>query len=288
MYIGFTQRVDVYRKDATGPAVPVRTITGLPVIASIALDRFGNLYVAEAGSWTVREFAPNASGNARPTHVFTAIPPFQPLPSELRFTYDIAVRYDGGIALLGARAGLTYEALVGGVINPHDDGYDILFERPGPNFAHGMALDGAGELIFGLADSSGGYPNTKPMIFTRYSPHPTGFRADGQIGSIADIGNEFAIAASNGDALQMNAYRCNGSDAPTVTCSTRTSLVPFLEHVAFDAEGRLFGVSRFGSRPGYAVAVLPAAVHDGQLPLRTFYPTYRAEDFNTSGIAVTQ
>jgi hypothetical protein len=77
IYLAFSDHIDVYPKNASGSPTPIRTITGLPVISAIAVDRFGKLYVGDGGAWTVRVFGPNANGDVFPKDLTSSTPPLR-------------------------------------------------------------------------------------------------------------------------------------------------------------------------------------------------------------------
>ncbi|MEA2664203.1 MAG: hypothetical protein QOI11_1147 [Candidatus Eremiobacteraeota bacterium] len=282
IYVAFPDRIDVYPKTATGSPLPVRSLTGLPSFGPLALDRFQNLYIGDGTSWTVREYGPDASGRARPIRVFTA--PDRAHPSQSHRIAGIALRYDGGVAVLAERGDSPPLATAIGVFSARDGGFDIAQERPGPIPGATLTVDGAGNVLFAYKTGPDRI-DPAPMNIERFSPHPRGFNDDGVVATIPGYYayRQNAMAASAHDALQFNQLRCNGSDGRTVTCAEDIGVAPYAQALKFDAEERLYSVS-VGPHPSTQsiVEVYPAAPHEAQGRLRFFYPhrTMSAGDFS--------
>lgn len=287
IYLAFKNRVDVYAKSASGTPAPVRSITGLPSISAIALDRFGYLYVAEANSWTVRKFAPNASGHASPLRVFVAPDPQSHSSADYHAIVAIGLRYDGGIAALAAQqlSGSSYPSLRIGVFHPSDGEFDVAQVRSS-TLGAGLAVDGSGDVLFGFSDSTQSQPAL--VQIERFSPHPPGFNDDGPIAAFGPdaTSHGIALAASPSNMLQVNEFRCTSSGSST-TC-VMLNAAPQVRQAAFDAEGRLFSAS-VGPSPGFElrVEVFAAVVHPGQNPERSFHPAHAWGYGDPTGIAVT-
>lgn len=280
IYVEFGDRIDVYPKTAQGTPAPVRSITGLPAFGPLALDRFGNLYVGDTVSWTVREYRTSATGTVQLLRTFSA--PDRQHPTDQHFTLGLAVRYDGGIAMLGGRSPRTASPAVSvlGVFSARDGGFDILQERP--ESVGGLTVDGVGNVLFAYVTPAHiDFP--APANIVRFSPHPYGFHDDGVIG-IVD-GNyqrfAFAMAASPSDALQFNDLRCNASDERTVTCNEQTSVQPHFQALKFDAEQNLYSLSVAPNLAQAIVEVFRAAPNERQAPIHSFTPhrTGSAQDF---------
>jgi hypothetical protein len=149
LYLAFSDHIDVYPKNASGSPTPIRTITGLPVISAIAVDRFGKLYVGDGGPWTVRVFGPNANGAATPIHTYVGPPPATDGPNDRHRIAGIGVRPDGGIAALlqsdptGGRPGhVTF-----GVFDPNTATLGIVQALPdGDGLGLGLAVNGSGDV----------------------------------------------------------------------------------------------------------------------------------------------
>ncbi len=283
IYLAFKNRVDVYAKSATGTPAPVRSITGLPNVSAISLDRSGNLYVAASSSWTVREFGPSAGGNASPLRVFSAPDPQSHSSADSHSIVAIGLRYDFGIAALAAQklASSSYPSLRIGVFHPSDGEFDVAQVRPS-TVGSGLAVDGSGDVLFGFSDATQSPPAL--VQIERFSPHPAGFNDDGPIAAFGPDAttNGIALAASPSNAFQVDQFRCSGGNSGT-TCILLNA-APTVRQLAFDAEGRLFSVS-VGS--DVRVEAFPATVHPGQSPDHSFRPVHPSSYGDPTGIAVT-
>jgi hypothetical protein len=268
IFLAYPDHIAVYRKDATGSPAPVRTITGLSNVSGIALDRFGNLYVSDSASWTVREFDPRAHGNASPLHVFTARDRDR---SEARHgIVAIGLRWDGGIAALAERVTAASSAVSFGVFEPGDHAFGVVKQFAGME-GRGLTVDGSGNVLLAY-----GVPGDRlgAVVLERFSPHPYGFHDDGAILKF-DLGSPYAwlaIAASPFNALQINDSRFSSSADPVPTYVGPRGDILRAPHLAFDMEGRLISVSIGPNNLPALVAVAPKDVgsqvlHEFQVPL---------------------
>lgn len=287
IYVAFAHRVDVYPKEASGHPSPNRSITGLPTIGAIAVDRFGYLYVAEANAWTVREFASTAHGNAQPVRTFVAKDPAPGGSSAQHATYAIQVRYDGGVALLGQRFPhpAQPDTLTIGVFDARYGGFDVVQNRAG--FGESLGVDGSGNVLFTYRPSKG----SSQFFVERFSPHPYGFNDDGPIGAFDSAGGVQGaqLAAAPNDTLELDILRCSENEGPALVCGLGPGVSEPILNMAFDAYLRLYVLST-GSNPSTQskVETFPAAFQPGQGPTRSFNPALAAGDSRPSQLAVTQ
>ncbi len=81
IYVAQEEAIDVFAKGATGNVAPSQSIAGqAPLFASdldVALDSSGNIYCTNfdgaAGTYTINEYAPTATGNTAPSSTITSV-----------------------------------------------------------------------------------------------------------------------------------------------------------------------------------------------------------------------
>lgn len=228
LFAAFPDRVDVYRKDATGSPAPLRTITGMGSVRSVATDRFGNVYVGDGAAWTVREYGPLASGNAKPLHVYTASTP--PGPHEIT---ALGVRWDGGIAVLASDTAAGTSAFA--MFEASDHSFEVKKQLAGEGLA--LAVDGSGDVLVGHTDLNF---DSQEAAIERFSPHPYGFHDDGTLVTPVFSGFGLAVAASPSNVLQVNSGRYDGSGDTALTPAGSLGFYDKGDSLAFDARGRLY------------------------------------------------
>ncbi len=272
IYVAFAHHVNVYPKAATGFAAPIRSITGLTETRSIAVDRFGNLYVGEATSWTVRKFAPTAHGNAAPLKVFTASDP-QPAGASTHSIVAIGLRYDGGIAVLAQRTSGGQSSLTVGVFDPGYGGFDIVKQLP--EYGSSLAVDGSGNILFGHGSDQPGIA----AFIERLSPHPYGYHDDGDLANFNGFdlsrGAGLFIAASGHDDVQVNFVRWTENDGPGLDSGNSVTQLTgerSIRNMSFDVAGRLFLLTVGpGAFPAKYVETFPPVIGVDQPAIRRFY-----------------
>lgn len=254
--------VSVYAKSASGNASPLRTFTVPEGARFIATDYSNNVYLASSN--TIWKYAPITTSNPQPIATYA-------LPNASQYTIEgIALRYDGGIAMLLEGASTNgSSAFYFGIYNNNDGGFSIVEQIPdavgeaGVDVTDPITVDGSGAV---LAEYSTGiaYPYNIVEI-RKWSPQSWGFEDVGPVGSHnAPCCNpgfaSYGISASGSDQLVTGGFQPNGSgtqanlyasDNAPLPAPVVLSGVPFGSIAsAFGPKGRLFVYSAV-PQPGF-------------------------------------
>ena len=254
IYLGYATHVDVYPKNASGAASPIRTLNVSAAAAILAEDSAHDLYVSD-GSWSIREYRAGAQGNAAPIATYTLADPL-PNPSAYdHFLNGIGVRWDGGIAVLVSRmpanstAYSSQDEAYFGIVDPKSSQLQIV-ERIAdgvsgpPGASNGISVDGSGNVIVTYGYLAPFGPSTTlGSEVRRFSTHPDGFYDDGPLTTFGNLDGTVAVSQTNQLYAAQTLYPVDlaplaaGTPLQVPCCPIAPA------DAAFDAKGRLFVLS---------------------------------------------